>query len=114
MTWHSLSHGTNGLILAYGLTLFALTATLIQNLAGALARGDRAVIADPDGAYLALFYDANRGDVILNPFEERSARWNLFGEIERPYDVEQVARSLISEGADASSREWRAYARTFL
>jgi len=25
-----LSHGTNGLILAYGLTLFALIATLIQ------------------------------------------------------------------------------------
>jgi type IV secretory pathway TraG/TraD family ATPase VirD4 len=83
-------------------------------LAGALARGDRAVIADPDGAYLARFHDANRGDVILNPFEERSARWDLLGEIERPYDVEQVARSLISEGADASSREWRAYARTFL
>jgi hypothetical protein len=30
MTWSSLSHGTNGLILAYGLTLFALIATLIQ------------------------------------------------------------------------------------
>jgi type IV secretory pathway TraG/TraD family ATPase VirD4 len=83
-------------------------------LTGALARGDRAVIADPDGGYLARFHDRNRGDVILNPFEERSACWDLFGEIERPYDVEQVARSLISEGADASSREWRAYARTFL
>jgi type IV secretory pathway TraG/TraD family ATPase VirD4 len=83
-------------------------------LTGALARGDRAIIADPDEGYLARFYTPNRGDVILNPFDERSVRWDLFGEIERPYDVEQVARSLISEGADASSREWRAYARTFL
>jgi len=79
-----------------------------------LTRGDRAIIADPDGGYLARFYTPNRGDVILNPFEERSARWDLLGEIERPYDVEQVARSLISEGSDPSSREWRAYARTFL
>jgi type IV secretory pathway TraG/TraD family ATPase VirD4 len=83
-------------------------------LTGALARGDRALIADPDGGYLARFYDAARGDVILNPFDERTARWNLFGEIEQPYDVEQVARSLITDGPDPSGREWRAYARTFL
>jgi hypothetical protein len=44
--------------------------------------------------------------VILNPFDERSARWDLFAEIEKPYDVEQLARSLISEGADDASREW--------
>jgi type IV secretory pathway TraG/TraD family ATPase VirD4 len=83
-------------------------------LSGALQRGDRAIIADPDGSYLKHFYTHTRGDVILNPFEERSYRWDLFGEIEKPYDVEQVARSLISEGADDASREWRAYARTFL
>jgi len=83
-------------------------------LSGALQRGDRAIIADPDGSYLKHFYTHSRGDVILNPFEERSYRWDLFGEIEKPYDVEQVARSLISEGADDASREWRAYARTFL
>ena len=38
-------------------------------LDGALARGDRAVIADPDGGYLNRFYDPARGDVILNPFD---------------------------------------------
>jgi len=42
-------------------------------LTNALARGDRAVIADPDGGYLERFYDPVRGDVILNPFDERSA-----------------------------------------
>jgi type IV secretory pathway TraG/TraD family ATPase VirD4 len=83
-------------------------------LAGALERGDRAIIADPDGGYRARFYDRYRGDMILNPFEKDSARWDLFGEIEQPYDVEQLARSLISDGSDPSSREWRAYARTFL
>ncbi|MBV8144612.1 MAG: type IV secretion system DNA-binding domain-containing protein, partial [Gammaproteobacteria bacterium] len=34
-----------------------------EMLTAALARGDRAVIADPDGSYLRHFYDANRGDV---------------------------------------------------
>ena len=87
--------------------------TAIQEiLNAALARGDRAVIADPDGGYLQRFYEPARGDVVLNPFDERSVRWDLFAELNSPYDVEQLARSLIPdhEGAD---RSWRGYARTF-
>lgn len=87
--------------------------TAIQELLrGALARGDRVVVADPDGSYLRRFFDARRGDAVLNPFEPGSARWDLFGEIDHDYDVEQLARSLIPdhEGAD---RSWRGYARTF-
>ncbi len=78
----------------------------------ALERGDRAIIADPDGSYRAHFYDPQRGDQILNPFEANAARWSLFGELEAPYDIEQLARALIPEQGDASAREWRSYART--
>jgi type IV secretory pathway TraG/TraD family ATPase VirD4 len=81
-------------------------------LRAALARGDRAVIADPDGGYLKQFYDAKRGDVILNPFDERSVKWDLFGEIRNAYDVDQLARSLIPDH-EGSDRSWRGYARTF-
>ncbi len=81
-------------------------------LAAALARGDRAVIADPDGGYLRRFHDARRGDVILNPFEAASAKWDLFAEIRDDYDVEQLARSLIPDH-EGSDRSWRGYARTF-
>ena len=81
-------------------------------LKSALQRGDRAVIADPDGGYLARYFDRQRGDVILNPFEAGSVKWDLFGEIANPYDVEQLARSLIPESGGAD-RSWSAYARTF-
>jgi hypothetical protein len=87
--------------------------TAIQEiLHSALERGDRAVIADPDGGYLDQFYDSGRGDVVLNPFDKRSVKWDLFAEIKNAYDVDQLARSLIPdhEGAD---RSWRGYARTF-
>ncbi len=83
-------------------------------LAAALDRGDRAVITDPDGGYLARFHDAGRGDVILNPFEPGSVQWDPFAEIREPYDAEQLASSLIPSTEDASGREWRGYARTFL
>jgi type IV secretory pathway TraG/TraD family ATPase VirD4 len=79
----------------------------------ALARGDRAVIADPDGSYLKSFYDPGRGDVILNPFHERAARWDLFAEVTQPHDADQLARSLIPD-SEGSDRSWRHYARTFL
>jgi type IV secretory pathway TraG/TraD family ATPase VirD4 len=89
--------------------------TAIRELLGsALARGDRAVITDPDGAYLKRFYDRYRGDVILNPFEPHSVRWDPFAEARSPFDYEELARSLIPEAEDATGREWRGYARTFV
>jgi type IV secretory pathway TraG/TraD family ATPase VirD4 len=89
--------------------------TAISELMGAaLARGDRAVFADPDGGYLARFFHRYRGDVVLNPFEPDSVRWDLFGEIRNSYDVEQLASGLIPSSQDPSASEWRGYARTFL
>jgi type IV secretory pathway TraG/TraD family ATPase VirD4 len=83
-------------------------------LASAIARGDRAVFADPDGGYLKHFYDRYRGDIILNPFERESVQWDLFAEIHNSYDVEQLASGLIPNCEDPSAREWRGYARTFV
>jgi type IV secretory pathway TraG/TraD family ATPase VirD4 len=89
--------------------------TAIRELLGAaLARGDRAIFADPDGGYMARFYDRYRGDVVLNPFERDSVKWDLFAEIQNSYDVEQLASGLIPASDDPSASEWRGYARTFL
>jgi type IV secretory pathway TraG/TraD family ATPase VirD4 len=89
--------------------------TAIRELLGcAIARGDRAVFADPDAGYVGHFYDRYRGDIVLNPFEPQSAKWDLFAEIKDTFDVEQLARGLIPDTEDASAREWRGYARTFL
>ncbi len=82
-------------------------------LRGALARGDRAVLADPDGSYLKTFYDPARGDAILNPFDPRAARWDLLAEIVQLHDADQLARSIIPD-YDGTDRNWRHYARTFL
>jgi hypothetical protein len=81
-------------------------------LSSALRRGDRAIVADPDGGYLARFKDTSRGDVILNPFEAESMKWDLFGEIDNPYDVDQLARSLLPDQG-GPDRSWIGYARTF-
>jgi len=87
--------------------------TAIRELiGGALARGDRVLFADPDGGYLERFFDAERGDRILNPFNPRASRWDLFGELQDPYDIDQLAGALIPDGGD-NDTEWRTYARVF-
>ena len=83
-------------------------------LSAALRRGDRAVITDADGGYAARFYERRRADVILNPFDARSVKWDPFAEILAPWDVEQLASGLIPSSEDSAAREWRGYARTFL
>lgn len=82
-------------------------------LTGALQRGDRAVIADPDGSYLKLFHDPRRGDQILNPFNPKGARWDLFAEMTNLHDAEQLSRSLIAD-TEGNEGPWRNYARVFL
>jgi type IV secretory pathway TraG/TraD family ATPase VirD4 len=79
-------------------------------LHAALYRGDRAVIADPDGGYLSKFYTPSRGDVILNPFDARSAKWDVFAELRNPYDVDELAQAFIPDrGSDPT---WTGFART--
>jgi hypothetical protein len=80
-------------------------------LSAALSRGDRAVIADPDGGYLNRYYDPQRGDVILSPFDTDARKWDLFGEITEDYDIDQLARALIPDSGD-EDRVWNEYART--
>jgi Type IV secretion-system coupling protein DNA-binding domain len=95
-----------------GTTGTGKSTAICEMLSAALARGDRAVIADPDGGYLSHFYNAERGDVILNPFDPDSVKWNLLGEITNDYDADQLARSLIPDSS-GSDRIWSGYARTF-
>ena len=82
-------------------------------LEGAARRGDRAVVADAGGAYLAALHDAARGDVVLNPFDAGALRWDPFAELLAPFDPELLARALISEGQGAE-QAWRHYARVLV
>lgn len=97
-----------------GTTGTGKSTAIAELLRTALVRGDRAVIADPNGAYTARFHDRYRGDLLLNPFEPHSARWDLHAEARRPFDYEELARGLIPDSEDASGREWRGYARTLV
>lgn len=94
-----------------GTTGAGKSTAIAELLSGALRRGDRAIIADPDGGYLARFFDPRRGDTVLSPFEPGGAKWDLFGEIREEYDIDQLALALIPDH-EGQDRSWRGYART--
>jgi len=96
-----------------GTTGTGKSTAIAELLKGALARGDRAVLADPDGGYRARFFDAQRGDVILNPFDPRSRSWDLYAELRNPYDYDQMARALVGEDP-GPNQVWHRYGQTFL
>src|SRR5579871_3182236 len=68
------------------------------------ARGGVAVVLDPDAEYVSEFYRAERGDVILNPLDERCPAWSPWAEL-RPesfrMDAEALAQSLIPDAPNS-------------
>jgi hypothetical protein len=86
---------------------------LIREMAySALLRGDRIVVADPNGDMLAKFH--RPGDVILNPYDSRGVGWTFFNEIRAEYDFKRFALSLVPRGQTKEEEEWCAYARLLL
>lgn len=77
-----------------------------------LARGDRLICIDPDGASMRYFYAS--GDQILNPFDQRSQGWSIFNEIRTSYDCEQYAISMIPRSPSTEQETWNSMGRTIV
>jgi Type IV secretion-system coupling protein DNA-binding domain len=64
------------------------------------ARGELAIVVDPECEYVSEFYRPARGDLILNPVDERCPYWSPWLELSERYyqaDAATLADSLIPE-----------------
>lgn len=73
-------------------------------------RGQRAVVYDPSGEFVSLFYRPQI-DHILNPLDARGARWNPWLDVES-FEYQAFARSLIPEPTAQADPFWSAAARS--
>jgi hypothetical protein len=60
-------------------------------------RGESAIVYDPALEYVTQFYDPKRGDVILNPLDERMPFWSPGDELLHPSEATAVAESLFPQ-----------------
>ncbi len=99
-------------IAAIGATGSGKSTALRGLIADARRRGDRQVVADPDGSALSFFYEP--GDIILNPFDARCVRWDLLSEIDHVSDFAMLAQSLLPHLGNSDHDQWISYAQQLL
>ncbi|RYE15390.1 MAG: DUF87 domain-containing protein [Rickettsiales bacterium] len=56
----------------------------------------KAIIIDTTGEYVSKYYDKNR-DIIINPFDSRSAKWSIWAECKSREQFDMLATSLIPD-----------------
>lgn len=102
-------------LLAMGRTGSGKTTFLHAHLAQVEARGEHAILFDPDGSYIERFYLPERGDLILNLWDERSVRWNPLTDIANLADAYRVASVLLPKPEKAGDNGfWFDQARTLI
>jgi type IV secretory pathway TraG/TraD family ATPase VirD4 len=57
-------------------------------------RGDSAIVYDPACEFVKQFYDAHRGDIVLNPLDARMPYWSPSNELRRKAEAKALAVSL--------------------
>ena len=57
-------------------------------------RGESAIVYDPACEFVKQFYDAHRGDIVLNPLDARMPFWSPSNELRRKAEAKALAVSL--------------------
>jgi type IV secretory pathway TraG/TraD family ATPase VirD4 len=78
--------------------------TFLKHLIPQIA-DDQAVIYDRKPEFYPLFYVHGR-DLLLDPKDERTVKWNIFKEIEEKEDIDNIVNSMIPLPADPKSAFW--------
>ncbi len=94
-----------------GTTGSGKTTVLRQLLDGIEARGEAALVYDTSGEFIAHYYRPERGDIILNPFDDRCAFWTPFAEIAHPADAARIAQQFVTEASHHDNDVWLEMAR---
>jgi RecA/RadA recombinase len=76
------------------------TTLIMQMLRQIQARHESAIIYDPACEYVRRFYDFTRGDIILNPLDDRCPYWGPSEELRRKAEAKAIAASLYQPTSD--------------
>jgi hypothetical protein len=80
-----------------GTTASGKTTAIKQVMIQARDSGQTAIIHDPTLEYIRTFYNPDRGDIILNPLDERAPYWSPGEEVEHEAEALTIAHSLFPD-----------------
>jgi len=75
--------------------------TIIRSILCQVAeRGHSAIVYDPACEFVRQFYSPDRGDIVLNPLDERCPYWSPSAELQRKAEAKALAVSLFQPGGN--------------
>ena len=97
-TTHILVTGTTG----------AGKTNLINGLLPQIAeRGNRAFVIDTTGDMVSKYYNPDRGDIIINPFDARSHDWDIIHECDYEFQYDNMSKAVVPQNNNMSEPMWR-------
>ena len=87
-----------------GITNAGKTSALMYLMQSSVNRGDRHLVIDTGGEFMSKFHQ--EGDVILNPFDQRSVAWDVLSEIEYEQDFDLIASALFPDSGHVEHDKW--------
>ena len=100
-----------GHVMAVGTGMTGKTTVLSDLITQARRNKHRAVIFDVTGVFTKRFYNPET-DVILNPYDERCARWSIFHDCTNEVEIKNAAFALIPDVNDGPDTFWPLAARS--
>ena len=76
------------------------TTLIMQILRQIRSRSHSAIVYDPACEFIQRFYDQTRGDLVLNPLDERCPYWGPSEELRRKAEAKAIAASLYQPTSD--------------
>ena len=98
-------------ILLMGDTGAGKSSAIRQILRQVQERGESAIVYDPARDFVSEFYSPERGDLILNPLDERCPYWSIGKEIDRDETTATIAAAFLPEKAYFTDSPRRILAR---
>lgn len=89
------------------------TQLIIQQLLQIKERQEIAIIHDPEREYTSRFYDPERGDVILYPYDKRMPFWNIGDEVRNSAEAYAIAVSLFPDRPNQDAFFWETSRKIF-
>jgi len=93
-------HAENTHFLIVGDTGSGKSTIIRQILCQVAERGHSAIVYDPACEFVRQFYSPDRGDIVLNPIDERCPYWSPSAELQRKAEAKAIAVSLFQPGGN--------------